>query len=220
MRDDSPAYCSASARWSSSLPRLAGCGKKDEAGTAAAQVARCRRSPAAALRAAAAAQAQGAAGQSRAGQSGRRCNGRHRRRYADRGRFRRHPSGDRRPRRRAALPGRAGGRQKGAKLVTFDPAEYRAQLAGTSADARTETQRYERAKELLEKNFISQEALDVAQGNMERALARKRSRTKSLLSKTTIMRAVQRHRRAAPDQPGCLREGGRRHRAAGEHELA
>jgi membrane fusion protein (multidrug efflux system) len=75
---------------------------------------------------------------------------------------------------------------KGAKLVTLDPAEYRAQLAGTSADARTETMRYERAKELLEKNFISKEALDVAQGNMERALA-KRQQDEVLLSKTTIL---------------------------------
>jgi membrane fusion protein (multidrug efflux system) len=75
---------------------------------------------------------------------------------------------------------------KGAKLVTLDPAEYRAQLAATTADARTETMRYERAKELLEKNFISKEALDVAQGNMERALA-KRQQDEVLLSKSTIL---------------------------------
>src|SRR5689334_18445933 len=75
---------------------------------------------------------------------------------------------------------------KGAKLVTLDPAEYRAQLAGTSADARTEKQRFERAKELLDKNFISKEALDVAQGNMERAVA-KQQQDEVLLSKTTIV---------------------------------
>jgi len=75
---------------------------------------------------------------------------------------------------------------KGAKLVTLDPAEYRAQLAGTSADARTEAMRFERAKELLDKNFISKEALDVAQGNMERAVA-KRQQDEALLAKTTIM---------------------------------
>jgi membrane fusion protein, multidrug efflux system len=75
--------------------------------------------------------------------------------------------------------------QKGAKLVTLDPAEYRAALAATTADARTETQRYERAKELLEKNFISKEALDVAKGNMDRALA-KQQQDEVLLSKTTI----------------------------------
>jgi membrane fusion protein (multidrug efflux system) len=75
---------------------------------------------------------------------------------------------------------------KGAKLVTLDPAEYRAQLAATTADARTETMRYERAKELLDKNFISKEALDVAQGNMERALA-KRLQDEVLLSKSTLV---------------------------------
>ena len=75
--------------------------------------------------------------------------------------------------------------QKGAKLVTLDPSEYRAQLAATTADARTETQRYERAQELLEKNFISKEALDVAKGNMDRARA-KQQQDEVLLSKTTI----------------------------------
>ena len=75
---------------------------------------------------------------------------------------------------------------KGAKLVTLDPAEYRAQLAGTSADARTEKMRHDRAKELLEKGFISKEAVDVAQGNMERALA-KQQQDEVLLSKTTIV---------------------------------
>jgi membrane fusion protein (multidrug efflux system) len=75
---------------------------------------------------------------------------------------------------------------KGARLVSLDPAEYKAQLAGTSADARTEKQRYERAKELLEKNFISKEALDVAQGNMDRALA-KQQQDEVLLSKTVIV---------------------------------
>jgi membrane fusion protein (multidrug efflux system) len=75
---------------------------------------------------------------------------------------------------------------KGAKLVTLDPAEYRAQLAGTSADARTEKMRHDRAKELLDKGFISKEAVDVAQGNMERALA-KQQQDEVLLSKTTIV---------------------------------
>ena len=63
---------------------------------------------------------------------------------------------------------------KGAKLVTFDPSEYQAKLAGSVAESKTETQRYERAKEMLDQKFISQEALDVARGNMDRALARKR----------------------------------------------
>jgi len=75
--------------------------------------------------------------------------------------------------------------QKGTPLVNLDPSEYRAQLAATTADAKTETQRYERAKELLEKNFISKEALDVAKGNMDRAVA-KQQQDEVLLSKTTI----------------------------------
>jgi membrane fusion protein (multidrug efflux system) len=75
--------------------------------------------------------------------------------------------------------------QKGAKLMTLDPSEYRAQLAATSADAKTETQRYQRAQELLEKNFISKEALDVAKGNMDKALA-KQQQDEVLLSKMTI----------------------------------
>ena len=75
--------------------------------------------------------------------------------------------------------------QKGAKLMTLDPSEYRAQLAATTADAKTESQRYERAQELLEKNFISKEALDVAKGNMDKALA-KQQQDEVLLSKTTI----------------------------------
>lgn len=75
--------------------------------------------------------------------------------------------------------------QKGAKLMTLDPSEYRAQLAATTADAKTESQRYQRAQELLEKNFISKEALDVAKGNMDKALA-KQQQDEVLLSKTTI----------------------------------
>jgi len=75
--------------------------------------------------------------------------------------------------------------QKGTHLVSLDPSEYRAQLAATTADAKTETQRYERAKELLEKNFISKEALDVAKGNMDKAVA-KQQQDEVLLSKTTI----------------------------------
>ncbi len=74
---------------------------------------------------------------------------------------------------------------KGAKLVTLDPSEYSAQLAGSVAAAKIESQRYERAQELLEKNFISKEALDVAKGNMDRALAKQRQ-DEVLLSKTTL----------------------------------
>jgi membrane fusion protein (multidrug efflux system) len=75
---------------------------------------------------------------------------------------------------------------RGAKLVTLDPAEYRARVAGSSADARVQSQRYERAKELLDQNFISKEALDVARGNMDRALAQQQQ-DEALLSKTIIV---------------------------------
>jgi membrane fusion protein, multidrug efflux system len=76
--------------------------------------------------------------------------------------------------------------QKGAKLVTLDPSEYQAHLSGSSAAARTETMRYERTKELLDQNFISKEALDVAKGNMESAMAR-RKQDEVMLSRTIIM---------------------------------
>ncbi len=75
--------------------------------------------------------------------------------------------------------------QKGAKLVTLDPSEYQARLGGTTADAIKEKQRYERAKELLAKNFVSQDAVDVAKGNMDIALA-KQEQDEVAVSKTTI----------------------------------
>jgi membrane fusion protein (multidrug efflux system) len=60
---------------------------------------------------------------------------------------------------------------RGQKLVTLDPAEYKAQLAQHDAQLRTDMQRYERSKELLEQKFISEEALDVAKNNVDRAEA-------------------------------------------------
>ena len=74
---------------------------------------------------------------------------------------------------------------KGARLVTLDPSEYRAQLAQFEAQARTESQRYERAKELLAQKFISQEALDVAKNNVDRSEAQRRE-AEARLSKTVI----------------------------------
>jgi membrane fusion protein (multidrug efflux system) len=74
---------------------------------------------------------------------------------------------------------------KGAKLVTLDPAEYRAQLAQAEAQVRTDQQRYERAKELLAQNYISQEAVDVARNNLDRSEAL-RSEAQARLSKTVI----------------------------------
>jgi membrane fusion protein (multidrug efflux system) len=64
--------------------------------------------------------------------------------------------------------------KRGQKLVTLDPAEYKAQLAQFEAQERTDMQRYERSKELLAQKFISQEALDVAKNNVDRAAALRR----------------------------------------------
>lgn len=75
---------------------------------------------------------------------------------------------------------------RGAKLVTIDPSEYQANLASSAAQARTETQKYDRAKELKDKNFISQEALDIAKGSMDGAMARQR-RDQVQLEKTEIL---------------------------------
>lgn len=74
---------------------------------------------------------------------------------------------------------------KGQKLVTLDPAELKAQLAQSEAQARTDTQRFERSKELLAQKFISQEALDVARNNLDRAEALRRE-AEARLSKTVI----------------------------------
>lgn len=74
---------------------------------------------------------------------------------------------------------------RGQKLVTLDPAELKAQLAQAEAQARTDMQRYERSKELLAQNFISQEALDVAKNNLDRSEAL-RNEAEARLSKTVI----------------------------------
>ena len=76
--------------------------------------------------------------------------------------------------------------RKGAKLLALDQAELQAQLAGSTANAKTESQRYDRAKELRDKNFISQEALDVARGTMNRARSRQKQ-DEAMLSKTVIL---------------------------------
>jgi membrane fusion protein, multidrug efflux system len=74
---------------------------------------------------------------------------------------------------------------KGARLVTLDPAELQAQLAQAQAQARTELQRYERAKELLAQQFVSREAVDLAKNNLDRADALRRE-AEARLSKTEI----------------------------------
>ncbi|MCW5624817.1 MAG: efflux RND transporter periplasmic adaptor subunit [Burkholderiales bacterium] len=74
---------------------------------------------------------------------------------------------------------------KGARLVSIDQAEYRARLAASAADATKESQRFQRTKELLNQKFVSQDALDVAKGTMDIAVA-KRLQDEVALSKTTL----------------------------------
>lgn len=73
----------------------------------------------------------------------------------------------------------------GARLVTIDSAEYRAQLAASSAEAKLNLQRMERAQELYRKGFISSQALDEARGNLDRTAARQ-SEDRARLAKTEI----------------------------------
>src|SRR6185369_2203942 len=75
--------------------------------------------------------------------------------------------------------------QKGAKLVAIDGSEYDAILAQAKAEAKTETQRYERTIDLFKNKFVSQDAVDVAKGNMDRAVARVHE-NEARLAKMTI----------------------------------
>ena len=75
--------------------------------------------------------------------------------------------------------------QKGAKLVVIDGSEYDAILAQAKAEAKTETQRYERTIDLFKNKFVSQDAVDVAKGNMDRAVARVHE-NEARLAKMTI----------------------------------
>lgn len=76
--------------------------------------------------------------------------------------------------------------RKGQKLVSLDPAELQAQLAQADVLVRTEAQRYERAKELLAQQFVSQEAVDLARNNLDSAKARRRE-VEARLQKTDIV---------------------------------
>ncbi len=76
--------------------------------------------------------------------------------------------------------------KKGARLVVLDSSELEAALAAAKADQRTETSRHDRTQELFQKAFISQEALDVARNNMERARARVQQE-QARLAKTVIL---------------------------------
>lgn len=75
--------------------------------------------------------------------------------------------------------------QRGTRLLALDQAELRAQLAGSVARAKTEIQRYDRTQGLFEQNFISQEALDIARGNMNQAKSRQQQ-DEAMLAKTVI----------------------------------
>lgn len=94
---------------------------------------------------------------------------------------------------RSEIPGRVVGLHfqegqavgKGARLVSLDASEYRARLAGSTADARKEQQRYERSKELLAQKFVTQDAVDVAKAAMDVAKA-KQQQDEVALSKMTI----------------------------------
>ncbi len=74
---------------------------------------------------------------------------------------------------------------RGAKLVTLDASEVKAQLAAAEAQVRTDKQRLERTKELLDQKFISQDAYDVAKNNYERSIAVKEE-IDARLAKTEI----------------------------------
>lgn len=73
----------------------------------------------------------------------------------------------------------------GAKLVTIEPGEYQAQLAASSADAKLNRQRYQRAEELFTKGFISSQALDEARGNLDKSMARE-AEDRARLAKTQL----------------------------------
>lgn len=60
----------------------------------------------------------------------------------------------------------------GVKLVSIDSAEVEAQRAASDADLTWSQQRYNRAVELYQKNFISSQALDEARANLARSKAR------------------------------------------------
>lgn len=60
----------------------------------------------------------------------------------------------------------------GVKLFSIDSAEIEAQRAASDADLTWSQQRYNRAVELYQKNFISSQALDEARANLARSKAR------------------------------------------------
>lgn len=90
------------------------------------------------------------------------------------------------PGRIAEMPFREGQRvERGAVLVRLDQAELGAVLASSRAQAGLDRQRLERAADLFNKNFISQQALDEARANAARSAAKQRE-DEARLAKTEI----------------------------------
>jgi len=75
--------------------------------------------------------------------------------------------------------------KKGALLAALDASEVRAQLASAQAQARLDAQRLERAEDLHQKKFISQQALDEARSNRARSQASQQE-IEARLAKTEI----------------------------------
>lgn len=73
----------------------------------------------------------------------------------------------------------------GARLVSLDAAEVRAQLEASRADERLALQRSERSTELFKKNFISQQALDDAREAWRKTTAR-RQEDEARMAKTEL----------------------------------
>jgi membrane fusion protein (multidrug efflux system) len=73
----------------------------------------------------------------------------------------------------------------GARLVTLDAAEVRAQLEASRADERLSAQRAQRAGDLFSRSFISQQALDDAREAYKKAVA-KRQEDEARLARTEI----------------------------------
>ena len=73
----------------------------------------------------------------------------------------------------------------GARLLTLDAAEIKAQVDASRADERLNAQRAQRAGELFRQNFISQQALDDAREAHKKATA-KRQEDEARLARTEI----------------------------------
>lgn len=77
--------------------------------------------------------------------------------------------------------------RKGALLATLDAAETRALVASSRAQAGLDKQRLERAADLRQKGFISQQALDEAQSNYARSVAKQREDEAKLADRKSVV---------------------------------